>query len=291
MNGFMPPRKSSVFLDDIYVKDESCLPSGDCDFESGDTCTWSNDLNLSNIPWQIDSGDDTKQNRPLADHTFGDLSGSYLFIEFSKAEDRGEVAFLSSEVFQYSTAPKGRCFTFWYYMKGVDMGSLSVQIVDKTSQKYSTVWRLSGKDLGDGWNYGSIGFYVENEYFIRFIGVSGGAPGSIAIDDLMFLDASYCSLSPSEAYADASLPVPVTTTVRPPTANLTSEFDCDFEKGLCNWQVDRKNGLEWKRARGELSGAIMDRWWIIHWERVWDTMLIWVRHRKPRIRFNFVDKK
>jgi len=253
VNGFTKSRPFGVYVDDIYVKDESCLPTGDCDFEDGDTCSWSNDLNLSNIPWQIDSGDDSNQNRPLTDHTFGDTSGNYLFIEFNQAEDRGDLAFLTSEVFQYSTAPKGRCFTFWFYMKGVDMGSLSVQIIDKTNRKYSTVWRINGKDLGDKWNYGSIGFYVENPYFIRFVGFSGGAPGSIAIDDLMFVDASYCSLTPSDASGDVSLPVPMTTTVKPPTTNITSDFDCNFENGLCTWQQDTRNGLKWLRARGELN--------------------------------------
>ena len=59
----------SVYLDDLYVKDESCLPEGDCDFESGDACGWLSDPNLSSFFWQIDSGDDTKPNRPLVDNT------------------------------------------------------------------------------------------------------------------------------------------------------------------------------------------------------------------------------
>lgn len=58
----------SVYVDDIFIKDESCLPQGDCDFEDGDTCTWTTDPYLSSILWQVASGDDTQLNRPTVDH-------------------------------------------------------------------------------------------------------------------------------------------------------------------------------------------------------------------------------
>lgn len=57
-----------VFLDDLFVRDEACLPIGDCDFEDG-LCTWSIDPLLSNIKWQIDSGDDQNIYRPSTDKT------------------------------------------------------------------------------------------------------------------------------------------------------------------------------------------------------------------------------
>lgn len=57
-----------VFLDDVFVRDEACLPMGDCDFEDG-LCTWSIDSAFSNINWQIDSADEQNIYRPSNDKT------------------------------------------------------------------------------------------------------------------------------------------------------------------------------------------------------------------------------
>lgn len=157
-------------------------------------------------------------------------------------------------MFQYSTGPKGRCLSFWFYITGLDAGFLSFQVVDKVSDSYTIVWNKGGESLGDQWNFGSFGFYVENPYFIRIIGFSGGAPGSVALDDLMFQDSTFCATIPDTAGKGSGLPVPVTTTVKPPNANQTSEYDCDFESGLCNWQNSGRNGMLWKRIRGSQYG-------------------------------------
>ena len=57
-----------VFIDDVFIRDESCLPVGDCDFEDG-LCTWTIDRQLSSINWQVDSGDDQYIYRPSTDKT------------------------------------------------------------------------------------------------------------------------------------------------------------------------------------------------------------------------------
>lgn len=62
-----PGSNFNVFLDDVFIRDGSCLPSGDCDFENG-FCSWSLITNSSIVSWVLDGGDINDPYRPVNDH-------------------------------------------------------------------------------------------------------------------------------------------------------------------------------------------------------------------------------
>jgi hypothetical protein len=59
-----------IFLDDVFIRAESCLPAGDCDFENG-LCTWQTDEATVSQggQWLIGDGTSSDRLRPTADHT------------------------------------------------------------------------------------------------------------------------------------------------------------------------------------------------------------------------------
>ena len=142
------------------------------------------------------------------------------------------MAYLTSNVFQYSTGPHGRCLTFWYHISGADAGFLTINVIDlETTETYS-IWRVGGKDQGKQWNYGSLAFYSDNPYAIQIVGLNGGLPGSVALDDIIFQDSRFCQVFPFGAIAGPGLPKPILTTTPNPSANYTSDYDCSFEEGV-----------------------------------------------------------
>ena len=74
------------------------------------------------------------------------------------------VAVIQSETFP-PTSRAGRCLTFWYIMRGSQLGRVDVSI--STSKDTSMIWSLSTTSQGDTWNFASIGFYTDDDYTVR----------------------------------------------------------------------------------------------------------------------------
>lgn len=153
-----------------------------------------------------------------------------------------------------ATSPKGRCFTFWYLMKGNNCGSLRISAVLSQNQQSKSLWNRNCTDLGNQWNYGQFGFYLDSSYEI-IIEAERGSPSTIlAIDDIYFKESQYCSVSPSEAQNEI-LPLPTQTPTTTPTSTLQpSIYDCDFENDnapFCNWLNDYSRPLNWTRMQGK----------------------------------------
>lgn len=72
--------------------------------------------------------------------------------------------------------------------------------------------------------------------------VGNGIFGNIAIDDVFFASGGTCEYFNS------------TTTTQPTTTTLPSSFlECNFEKDLCEWNVDNALETKWVRRNGRLS--------------------------------------
>lgn len=182
------------------------------------------------------------------------------------ANDKGQTAELISEIF-LNTAPKGRCFTFWYYLTGGDAGFIEISVRDTVTNNVFVLWKDGAVDLGNKWYFGQFGYYLDSPHRINIKAIRGGSTGSVALDDLMFREAKYCSVIPDEAVTGVSLPVQNATsalsttrgsvTTRPPSA-----FDCDFEVDFCKWQNDYSLALNWTRNQGQTdsldTGPIVD---------------------------------
>jgi hypothetical protein len=134
-------------------------------------------------------------------------------------------------------------------MIGVYTGYLQFFVRDLTNGNTILIWRYGGKNLGNQWNYGSIGFFYPNPYTIVIQGMRGNSPGSISLDDIIFKESQFCSTNPSDAFT-GNLPLPTTTTTKPTSTPIPSVYDCNFEKDFCNWQNDISRPLFWIRHQG-----------------------------------------
>lgn len=126
-----------------------------------------------------------------------------------------------------------------------------------SNNRDTLIWKEGLNDKGPQWNYGQFGFYINSEYTIIIKGISGSAQSSVAIDDIFFKDAQYCSISPLSAAAGSGLPIPSTTTTTkvPQSTSAPSIYDCTFETGYCNWKNDSSRPLIWLRNQGS-TGSI-----------------------------------
>ncbi|KAG1700902.1 MAM and LDL-receptor class A domain-containing protein 1 [Nymphon striatum] len=114
--------------------------NGICTFEKG-LCGWHN-VQEDEMEWTLHKGSTpSKKTGPSFDHTLKNISGSYLYIEANNYTLIGHSAILESATFrpppryhgdnssQYYTSCKIR---FFYHMFGFHIGSLNVNVVDKS---------------------------------------------------------------------------------------------------------------------------------------------------------------
>ena len=145
----------------------------------------------------------------------------------------------------------GRCLTFWYFISGqVTAGFLIVSLKNIKTNQVFVLWKYGGVNLGDQWNYGSFGFYMEDPYIIVFTAQRGGSPGIVGLDDIIFKESQFCSINPMNASTGTSFPLPMASTSTKKPVVITSDLDCDFEVNLCNWKNVLNAKINWKRNQG-----------------------------------------
>ena len=184
---------------------------------------------------------------PSVDHTFGNTTGHYLFIETSDPRKRGDQAWLNSIVFD---AADKRCFKFFYHMFGQSIGSLRVDIIYENNAK-EVLWLLS-KEMGDKWYEANVGINSKQmTYRLVIVGIKGDdSYGDIAIDDLSFDEATDCDLKPSQVLDELSSLTPFPTSTQPPEPS-NQEITCNFDQNdICGWQNDPKAKLAWILNKG-----------------------------------------
>ena len=177
--------------------------TGVCDFES--SCSWSNTQLNDNFDWLVSSGKTTSQfTGPPFDHTYQNSSGHYIFIESSAPRVQGDKARDVSQAFPVQS--NDACLSFYFYMYGNDIGSLSVYVLTNTTADSVTnearLWKLSGA-AGNSWQQGQMNIpsqYTSKPFQLMFEGIRGnGYRGDIAVDDISVDLTSGCTTSPDFA--------------------------------------------------------------------------------------------
>ncbi|XP_070566390.1 MAM and LDL-receptor class A domain-containing protein 1-like [Ptychodera flava] len=209
-----------VAVDDFFLSDGACNNPGACDFENG-MCTWSNELDNDETDWELMSGPtDTSKTGPDTDHTYGNITGTYIYTESSNTAG-GTLSMLVSEPFIASPG-SDKCLQFWYNMYGAGIGTLQVEQISGDTR--TTLWSIMG-DQGTGWQFGRIGFKQYNDYQLVFTSRRRGTKGDIGLDDITIGD-GYCSASPAQ-------------------------IPCTFENDLCGWTQSSSDVFDWTRNQGE----------------------------------------
>ncbi|VDI81604.1 Hypothetical predicted protein [Mytilus galloprovincialis] len=116
------------------------------------------------------------------------IAGYYAYTEASRGRF-GDIAKLKS--IGIASSPY-QCLSFWYHLRGDDIGSLRVYQIYSTQDEDMPIWTVNGEQ-GTGWIYQAIDITYKNEYYqIMFEGVRGdGNKGDIALDDITITN-SHC---------------------------------------------------------------------------------------------------
>ncbi|XP_022098207.1 MAM and LDL-receptor class A domain-containing protein 1-like isoform X2 [Acanthaster planci] len=216
--------ESDMAVDDIIVLKGQCdsnatLLDLNCDFDSNTFCAYKNSPN-DDFDWLLNRGSTLSSGTgPDVDHTTGNPSGFYIYIEASP-QNPGDQARLDAVK---ATAPAtGACVRFWYHMHGAGMGTLSVYTGDDEGGLGPSRWSKSG-DSGDFWQEASINVCLRSEFQITFVGECGRSPTSdIAIDDIIVL----------EHQCDSTVPL--------------SALNCNFDSGtFCSYNNSQNDDFDW----------------------------------------------
>lgn len=156
---------------------------GICNMGNGST----NEVNGSgdDIDWRINEGITPSSNTgPSVDHTIGNATGNYIYLEPSGGCDMKEAQFITPCIdLAGTTVPQ---LYFWYHMTGADMGTLHVDINANGSWTNDIMTPLSGEQ-GNSWQQGGVDLsaYVGQVINLRFRGVTAnGFAGDMALDDI-----------------------------------------------------------------------------------------------------------
>ena len=167
----------------LLCNDDSNCEAENCALSGG----WLNEENLNedDIDWRVNQGGTPSSGTgPQVDHTTGNIFGNYVYLEASN-NCFGKEAVMVSPCIDL-TGQSAAHFTFWYNMRGGDMGSLHVDIFNGSLWILDVIPPISG-DQGSEWNQAgmSLSQYVGDIIKIRFRGITGTEYQSdMAIDDI-----------------------------------------------------------------------------------------------------------
>ncbi|XP_059155537.1 MAM and LDL-receptor class A domain-containing protein 2-like isoform X3 [Physella acuta] len=209
-----------VAIDDVFSNPGDCPPGNFCDFETNfcgyltepvGYLPWSRSLNLS---YKNMTGP------TRGDHTVGTFEGHFAYFDTSMRRP-GDIGRLTTTDF---TAAPGSCLTFWYVMRGANMGRLNVYVDDVADlmDGAQPVFTRSGSQ-GEDWMLAAVSLDAVAKFRVIFEAVAGAGPyGEVAIDDV--------SLVPRACPDPGS---------------------CDFEDELCSWyNAQEGDDLDWVRVKG-----------------------------------------
>ena len=74
------------------------------------------------------------------------------------------MAVIQSETFP-ATSRTGRCLTFWYVIRGSQLGQVEVRM--SNSKGAPLIWSLGITDQGESWHFASVGYYSDEEYNVK----------------------------------------------------------------------------------------------------------------------------
>ncbi|CAB4026654.1 MAM and LDL-receptor class A domain-containing 2-like, partial [Paramuricea clavata] len=248
--------RSDIAIDDVQLLAGPCPTIGACSFEGG-LCQWAQDKTEDDFDWQLTAaGTPSFLTGPSTDHTFGNGSGYYVFIETSSPRRRGEKARLVGPNFTPSSTV--RCLQFWYHMYGQSTGSLRVFAKwGAGNNSQSVLWSLSGSQ-GNQWKFGRVSVSRNDAYRFVFEGTVGSSyTGDIALDDIQIVEQA-CSILPVTANINPTS-LPTTPVVSTPQPIPPGKFSCNFEVSTgptaCKWTQDSSDHFNWTRHQGHTASS------------------------------------
>ena len=194
----------SLGIDDIKISPGHCSITN-CDFEA-DWCFWRN------------IGEDDADFRRYAKQ-----GGSYLYIDETAVTDVSKpftYARIRSQTFPNTMQDHDVCMSFYYYMENWENSTERFSVAISGRGYERTIWEVNGIPEPQ-WTQAFVPISFPNALYsiILEAGIRSGAPGTVAVDDIVFLSDS-CDIQPSNAL---------------PYEYSEQKIDCSFDKDLCEY--------------------------------------------------------
>ncbi|XP_036616414.1 MAM and LDL-receptor class A domain-containing protein 1, partial [Trichosurus vulpecula] len=178
------PEQSCNFVDDCGDNTDENECGTSCTFENG-SCGWQNSL-ADNFNWILGVGSPLLLSPPR-DHTFGNATGHFLFLEATPVGWKGEKAHLKST--QWQESGTACTMIFWYFISNEATGS--IQILVKTEKGLSKVWTEEGLNPSNYWKKAEVPLGKLRNFEVIFEGIRvRDLEGGAAIDDIEFRNCS-----------------------------------------------------------------------------------------------------
>ncbi|XP_033121814.1 MAM and LDL-receptor class A domain-containing protein 1-like [Anneissia japonica] len=225
---------SSDFIDEIDYERSPCPNDIVCDFEDGfGACQISNeDRTLSKFQWKLSRGfTATEGTGPTADHTYGNGTGMYVYIETSQPQHPGDRASLST--IYWKKIQRDACLKFWYYCDSIFSGNFIVY--HRRLDAKELLWQMP-RVFEKTWSEVRIQLSPAKEsYQIVFTGEVGKSFfGDIALDDIV-LSSSPCTVSSNTPPIDGIAS----------KLKVLQNYDCNLEQGKCKIAQLASDQFDW----------------------------------------------
>ncbi|AUM13672.1 thrombospondin type 3 repeat-containing protein [Ketobacter alkanivorans] len=249
---------ASLWINVAYANTPLVL--SDSDFESG-MDDWSNVTGIDDYDWIRNSGGTTSSNTGPSGGADGSLFYMYLETSSGSAFAAGDTAILQGPVVTSDNV----VFRFKYHMYGVDMGTLSVDVLNN-GVWINDIWFISGQQHASttaAYTQVELDMSAYNLSQIRFRATAAGNyMGDMAIDDIQIQSVDPQGLdSDGDGVQNGSDLCANTSVGDPVDANGCSAAQRDSDSDGYSDQIDAfpNDPAEWLDTDGDLIGNNADQ--------------------------------
>ncbi|BFZ04231.1 hypothetical protein BsWGS_07270 [Bradybaena similaris] len=247
-------------IDDISVSNGSCQKPPNCDFDTYDFCSWSNDLQHDNFDWEIGTFESDAQIfapwRDADNHTYG----GFIFLDMANNPNNSEAYLISETITVHGT----QCFQFYYYPMSISniydktLSQLNIYVITGTEFPGTLYWTHS-MNRSTVFIQGKLPLQMNHSYRL-VIGGYTTLGHSLSLDKLS-LSRTNCTYTPLEAKPSVQTTLTTKAVTTPPVWQPSSStgphsiWDCDFETSLCHWisVSDNTTTTRWLRRQAATS--------------------------------------
>uniref|UniRef100_UPI0037E80A4D apical endosomal glycoprotein n=1 Tax=Semicossyphus pulcher TaxID=241346 RepID=UPI0037E80A4D len=240
----------------------------ECDFEDTAMCGWTDQSINAAYSWEHrQRGDTMPDSGPSSDYTTGTATGWFMGVSAVKSESLSTAVLTSPEMKQSSPTCRLRLRYFLWDSGHTGLGSTPLWAsIHRQDSRETVVWRPEATSVR-GWREATVFLgRIPTSFRIRLNSQrSEGRRGDVAIDQLEFLDCALplpspgkeCPAGMMECRREGCVEQRQVCDVSDDCGDGTDEETCDgyqrcdFEDGMCIWDMTSLSPLKWIRTNQE----------------------------------------
>uniref|UniRef100_A0A669R080 MAM and LDL receptor class A domain containing 1 n=1 Tax=Phasianus colchicus TaxID=9054 RepID=A0A669R080_PHACC len=267
------PEQSCDFEDNCGDNTDESECGTSCTFENG-RCGWQNSL-ADSFDWVLGAGS-PQSLRPPRDHTLGNRTGQFLYLEATAIGLKNQKAHVRSS--RWKESSRSCVLSFWYFKSSKATGC--IQVLIKTDDGTVKIWSDSGS-VSDEWSKVELHLGKLRNFEVIFEGIrTRDLGGGAALDDIEFNNCSTAGENPRECPAftdfvcsnEDCIESQLVCDYKPDCEDLSDEADCSYYTsipGSCNFETqeqewttvcgltqDPGDDFDWNVSSGSVTGKM-----------------------------------